>query len=325
MKDNFMLTIIPHDFSVELLAQSDNKALFYALRKNVWHFVLLESRNGVNNITQLHVPRFIMAMAVKSLLTNFNKSFKNGLRYRLWGDVDICIRDKKRFDIDLMLTDNGLPTSFSKVLKQDLLVLDRAEKKVITKDGLYILPRSKTYSGNPVSSTSRGLIKAIAFERESLGKLDAKRNFGIYSAFCTMRDFCTDAKVSISELKDHVVGQFQYAPESLPKEDLELLMKVQKVFLSKPIWGTEINMEKEQAVQILAEGMAKLTKVQRAQFVLMNGMHAAGLFLPLAVITKLIDFRKYIWYKTLLFQPDSKEEQKLRTETTYIELLGELK
>ena len=83
-------------------------------------------------------------------------------------------------------------------------------------------------------------------------------------------------------------------------------------------------MELSQAVRILSEGMASLTRTQRVQFILMNGMHSAGLFLPLAAVTGVISFDHYAYLITSGLQPDSPEEQDLRKETAYIQLYGEL-
>ena len=56
----------------------------------------------------------------------------------------------------------------------------------------------------------------------------------------------------------------------------------------------------------------------------MNGMHAAGLFLPLATILGLCDFDEYAYRACHHFQPDSPEEQDRRKETAFIRLYGEL-
>jgi hypothetical protein len=70
--------------------------------------------------------------------------------------------------------------------------------------------------------------------------------------------------------------------------------------------------------------MASLTRTQRVQFILMNGMHSAGLFLPLATLLGLCDFDEYAHRMCQAWQPDSPEEQDRRKETAYIRLYGEL-
>lgn len=70
--------------------------------------------------------------------------------------------------------------------------------------------------------------------------------------------------------------------------------------------------------------MRKLPIEKRVQFVLMNGMHEAGLFLPLAVLAGCINFEQYVQYTTQGFALDSWEEQGRRTETAFISLCGHL-
>ncbi len=70
--------------------------------------------------------------------------------------------------------------------------------------------------------------------------------------------------------------------------------------------------------------MSRLTRSQRVQFVLMNGMHGAGLFLSLATLLGLCDFEGYASQVCRQWQPDSPEEQERRMETAYIRLYGEL-
>ena len=121
-----------------------------------------------------------------------------------------------------------------------------------------------------------------------------------------------------------IKGQFEYTVDDVDEETLDLFMKVQEKALSQPIWGRGITMELSQAVRILSEGMASLTRTQRVQFILMNGMHSAGLFLALAAVTGVISFSHYAYLITSGLQPDSPEEQDLRKETAYIQLYGEL-
>lgn len=346
MSDEFILSTIPLDFSVELLGRQDNNALFGEVRKDVWHFVLCEWPGADSeidhfhnaNISQIHIPRFVVATAVESLLhkmkanTALLRKTVSGsdplnvapIKVDLWGDWIIGIRADLVFEIgpkEHSLSDMALPAGFAEKLCQDLPLLRQSKGKVKAKEGYFILPRSKTYHGNPVSSEFRRLIEAIAFEKALHGKLDAHR-FGIYSAFCTLRDFPLSQEMTSTCLHDLVLGQFQYDPESLPEFALDIFDGVQHKLLSSPIWGIHVKVSLDQAVAILAEGMAKLSQAQRTQFILMNGMHKAGLFLPLAAVTGQITFEEYAGLKTYELAPDSGEEQQLRIETAHIELLG---
>ena len=83
-------------------------------------------------------------------------------------------------------------------------------------------------------------------------------------------------------------------------------------------------MDIEEAIPIVSEGMKKLSRTKRVQFILMNGMHGAGLFLPLAVLADVIRFQSYGFFLCQSYQPDSEEEQILRKQSAYIKLYGEL-
>jgi hypothetical protein len=325
--------VIPSDFDVELLYKAKNSALFAAKRKFHWQFVRATSEtiDGFtnNDIAQRHIPRFVMCEVIHSL-KSFNDIARDkhnkGMPITSYeGDqVGMYSVDKGRYNIDLIQTPKGLPKDFSKRLEEDLPVFELAKSKVKFKNDLYVLPRSKSYTKKPVASKSRRLIEAIAFERETCKKLDA-RQFGIYSAFCTWKDFCENVIKERHFYEELVDGQFEYDAEDSGYGDfMDLALKVQNQLLDKPIWGEGINVDRDEAVDLLAKGMSQLTSIQLAQFTLMNGMHQGGLFLPLAQVLGLNSYDKYIEWKTYEFQPDSDEEQALRSEIAIIKLLGEL-
>lgn len=70
--------------------------------------------------------------------------------------------------------------------------------------------------------------------------------------------------------------------------------------------------------------MRGIPEERRVKFVLMNGMHEAGVLLPLTVLAGGIGLDEYADHVTAGFHPDSGEEQLRRTETDYIQLFGEL-
>jgi len=219
--------------------------------------------------------------------------------------------------------DLPLSTEFTERLRSDLPLFDEAQKLVEEKDDIYSLPGVKTPAGHSVESSSEKLIQAIAFEQLTLGKLDAG-NFGIYSAYCTYRDFGTSVMMPDELISELVSGQFEYSPDDVDAEVMQIFMDTQKKVLTQPIWGEGISMYPADAAKILTAGMASLTRTQRVQFCLMNGMHSAGLFLPLATVTDVISFDRYAHLKSQGLQPDSPEEQDIRKETAYIQLYGEL-
>ena len=342
-KENFMIEVTARDFDVEPIASQGDFTLYGALRKGgtelieaaegtwethvagVWHFVGLQCPGGnVNRVEQLHIPRFKMAEMLSTLLRAgdqhpTNRPIHNESLVLLQGDKIGFVGFGNWFPGK----DLPLSTEFTERLRSDLPLLDEAQKLVEEKDDIYFLPSETTPAGHPVESPSYKLIQAIAFDQLTLGKLDAG-NFGIYSAYCTYRDFETSVQMPDELISELVSGQFEYLPSDITEEVMKIFMDAQKKALSQPIWGAGISMDQADALKTLSEGMASLTRTQRVQFCLLEGMHAAGLFLPLAAVTGLITFEQYAWYMCQGFQPDSHEEQERRIETAYIQLYGEL-
>jgi hypothetical protein len=216
-----------------------------------------------------------------------------------------------------------LPEWFVLELKKDIPALDKARSRVAEKEEFFCLQRLKTHAGHPIESKSRDLLEAIAFEKTTYPRLQAG-NFGVYSAFCTFRDFETSIKFPDCLIAELLETQFGYDPAEVPDEVHEIFLKIQHQLLSKPIWGRGIKSELKTAAAILAEGIGRLSRTQRVQFILMNGMHSAGLFLPLATVVGLSAFETYADYMCKSWQPDSPEEQERRIQTAYIKLYGEL-
>jgi hypothetical protein len=329
--DQSFLHIIPHDFSVEAIYVDDHRGLFAAQRPDVVHLVkaIIKKREDGNyqtNISQDHIPRFLLAEAIHSQ-DEFNCLMRDESTHGIpmataeCDDLGLYSRGTGIFDLQGYETSSGLPKS---LWHSDVEAYKISKEKVKYADGLYELPRSKSHTGKPVTSESRRLIEAIAFEREVFKKLNPRR-FGIYSAFCTWKDFCEDVIKPRSFFEELVDDQLIYDANG---DDygpfMDLAIHVQDTLLSKCIWGKGVSVDKEEATNIIQDGFSRLTSIQLAQFTLMNGMHAAGLFLPLAQVLGLNPWETYIEWKTQCFQPDSAEEQSLRTETAIIKMLGEL-
>lgn len=105
---------------------------------------------------------------------------------------------------------------------------------------------------------------------------------------------------------------------------MKMFLEAQRRLLPHPIWGPGLDASQSEAARILGEGMRTLPMEKRVQFVLMNGMHEAGLFLPLALLTDCIDFEQYVDYVTQGIPPDSGEEQDRRKHVAFISLYGNL-
>ena len=341
--DNFMIEVTARDFDVEPIASQGDFTLYGALRKGgtekveaaqgiwethalgVWHFVVLHSiEDNVNRVEQLHIPRYQMAEELSTLL----RMGGHHPTSRPLQNQSLVLLDADQ--IGFLGFGNCAPGSapalsdqFVEKLRADLPLFEEARKKVKVQEGEYSLPGAITPAGHSVESISEKLIQAIAFEKLTLGKLDAG-NFGIYSAYCTYRDFETSVQMPDELISELVSGQFEYSPDDVDAEVMHIFMDTQNKVLTQPIWGEGISMYPADAVKILSQGMASLTRTQRVQFILMNGMHSAGLFLPLAAVTGVISFDQYASLKSQGLQPDSPEEQDLRKETAYIQLYGEL-
>lgn len=325
----FMIEASMHDFNVRPIGSKDNSTLFGALRDGhpagVWHFVLLHFSGGkINTMQQLHIPRFKMVEALHRLDNSYPSESHEKLLLVDWMPFPAVIHGRNKISfVTNDKTELMIDESFIQQMRVDLQFLETAKTRVQSVGNGFELQDAKTPNDNPVESDSERLLQAIAFEQLTMGRLDA-RNFGIFSAFCTYRDFDTSIKMNEELIMELVEGQFQYKPADIDPDTINLFMGVQQKILSQPIWGHGIAMNKALAAQILSKGMDSLTRTQRVQFILMNGMHGAGLFLPLAVVTGAINFNKYTSLVCQGFQPDSIEEQDRRKESAYIELYGEL-
>ena len=339
-----MIPMIENDFDVELIGTCGESALFGALRKGgteristsngpwqtnvmgVWHFVAVTGDGKLFQTRQWHIPRYEMAREMaqrKKVFDQFGDRSASpiageiaGLHMRMANPETLTVHlpEGQSFPIDPV---------FALKLQADIKLLEKAQEKVCARGQGFYIHRLETAAGHPAESSSQALLEAIAFEKTTRPRMNAE-NFGIFSAYCSYRDFDVSIRMEDSLIRELLAGQFAYNPEELSKEIHDLFLKTQQLILSQPIWGRGIVMDISEAVPILATGMASLTRTQRVQLILMNGMHAAGLFLPLATILGLCDFEEYAHQMCEWWQPDSPEEQDRRKEIAYIRLYGEL-
>jgi hypothetical protein len=345
-----MKEVIESDFSVNLISKNETTELFGALRKGgtetiraplglwvthvmgVWHLVLnhsvREENFTRNQVSQWHIPRYEMATQLERL-TRAGKRHPNaprpllnildeGLSLAIFGENQLGVA----FSSGEMHTD--LKKAFQSKLRKEVVILKAAQKNIIEEGDTFVLPEVRTPAGHQVQSKSRELIEAVAFEHAVLGDLDAG-NFGIYSAFCTQVDFDTTREMPSDLIRSLITEQMEHGEALWNLADrTDAFIKVQEMLFPKQIWGPGVNLDQGEAEQILAEGMARLKRSQRVQFVLMNGMHAAGLLLPLCVISGLATFEEYVSILCRYDQPDSPEEQDRRKEAAFIKLFGKL-
>ena len=343
---------IKMDFGVDLLASEKKSSLFCGLQKEgqespikgTWHFgvcnqrVWMRSGNspqyGWSYAYQWYIPRYELAEAIAGAQLHSHQSEDELSSLLKYDDLKTFCDDGNgdfflvEFDDKSLGFRNG-PTRYQisdewlAVLTQDIPLLQEAKKKVCQRDKEFYLPDTKTSAGHPVQSPSRALIEAIAFEELITGTLDSKQ-FGIFAAYCTSRDFKDTVEMPDSIIRELIEGQFQYTPDEIDDQMMDLFMTTQQRVFARPIWGEGIEMDIEEAIPIVSEGMKKLSRTKRVQFILMNGMHGAGLFLPLAVLADVIRFQSYGFFLCQSYQPDSEEEQILRKQSAYIKLYGEL-
>jgi len=339
-----MIQMTQNDFDVELLGTSEDSALFGALREGgnqtvstpngpwmshvmgVWHFVAITGGGNILQTRQWHIPRYEMALEMEQRKKVFDQ-FGDRSSSPIAGEISgLHLRMANPNELAIHLPGGVvLPVdpAFTQKLQSDIGLLEKARAVVHERAGEFFIPDLKTAADHPVESSSQNLLAAIALEKLMVPKMEAG-NFGIYSAYCTYRDFDASVEFPQSGVRELVDTQLAYNPEDISDDICEMFAEVQKQLLSKPIWGKGIRINADQAAPILAAGMAKLTRAQRTQFILMNGMHGAGLFLPLAAVLGVCSFEQYGDYMCQGMAPDSPEEQERRIETAYIALFGEL-
>jgi hypothetical protein len=310
-----------------------------------WCFVLtnkIQRPEATNfqqiQVAQLHVPRYQMAAHLRQQDRFFtSESYEQG-NLALWMAIPTVIhgRNKLAFMVRVHMRKNGqtmgsdfsvelpLPDWFVLKMKQDLPLLESSISEVRkSESGLFHLPGLKTPAGHPVESESEDLIEAIAFEKACSPRLKAG-NFGIYSAYCTHRDSEASNQMPESLIQSLVQAQCQIDPIGIRDKHHAVCVKTQLQLFGQCIWERGAMMGTREAAPILSKGMARLTPVQRTQFLLMEGMHGAGLFLPLATIIGVCTFEDYANHVCEGLQPDSPEERDRRMEVAYIDLFGKL-
>jgi len=314
-----MLAMIPNDFDVSPVFQDDEASLFAAKRSDVWHFVLATTKQLAPNhqtidIGQFHLPRYSVARALASSSHGAMPELIQQLGVRVSVDgVAVTLRGKQY----------RLPQKLLDDMQKDLPVLKKAAATVTAGKTGFTVSGAVTSSGFPVVAEHRCLAEAIAFERETRKDLDPS-NFGVYSAFCTWRDFLRD---DVSKMKEIATGMAEemvtWDPETIGDDAYwESVFVIQERLWGERIWGPGVDAEEDVLFDGFFRAFERLSSIQFAQFVLMNGMHQGGPFHALATLFGLIDFDGYKYWRTREFQPDSPQEQEIRTHSSFIQLLG---
>ena len=329
---DIMLRIIERDFRVKQLANTAGQTLLGAWRKDHLHFVINAGDAGggsfhMPSIRQFHIPHFVVAEALTAdaqdaVVTMRVVPCRIGIDHSLivdGGQIRGIILNGMNF---LLVED--VARRLTARMKRTVSLLRKADKAVVEDDGHFFLPSITTVDGHPVESDYRPIIKAIAFERELFGTLDAFEQFGIYSAFCSMADFPSPLPQERTQ-RQLIEAHFGFHRQDYSDEAfVSASLKVQDLIFPRRIWGPGISTTLEEGVAALGEAVTKLNLWQCAQFALMNGMHAGSLFPALAALTGCITFDQYMDFATAHCPPDSIENQMIRSSSGYIELLGRL-
>ena len=282
LSNESMIACTKMDFDVDLIATSGKSALFGELRKGgtelistdngpfqshvmgVWHFLAATCKENLIETRQWHIPRYVMAREMASWGSAFEE-FAATLRVRplagnIWGiPTHMGSPDKLTIDLPGDLSFE-VAKEFTQRLRADIPLLEKAQAKIRERDGLFYIPRMMTAAGNPVESTSHELLVAIAFEKACRPRMDAG-NFGIYSAYCTERDFETSIQLPDLIIHEMIEDQFARDPAEIPDDIHNLFLNTQLQLLSKPIWGPGIKVPVAVAAKIHCSKKPKLKSV----------------------------------------------------------------
>lgn len=300
--------MIPSDFDVSLVCQDDAASVFAARRADVWHFVLQGA-----TLSQFHWPRYSVARALGTGGRSLPKWVRRlGIQCR--GDELSITLQGRRYP---------LPATLLAQVREDLPLLEVATAAVAKAPGGFTVAGAVTSRDFPVVTEQRSLAEAIAFERALRGELDPK-HFGAYSAFCSWRDFVRDDPARMDSIassfgKDLAAWkQFELDGEA----HWELLLRIQDYLWNERVCGPGIDASAQVVTDRLQRSFSRLSSIQCAQFVLMNGMHGAEPLLSLAAVAGGLEFDDYRNWHAQHSPPESEEVQRFRTDSAFIELLG---
>lgn len=315
-----MLAMIPNDFKVALVYQDGESSLFTARRPDVWHFVLATTKKVAPNhqtidIGQFHLPRYSVARALASSSATLIPELVQQLGIRVSGD---------KLSMTFRGTQYQLPDGLLAEMRKDIPILEKAAAKVKPGRAGFEVIDATSSRHFPVVTEQRSLADAIAFERETRKTLNP-RDFAVYSAYCTWRDFIRDDPEKKRSIATGI------AEETMILDPLDLIddetywasvFEIQERLWGERIWGPGVDTKRDVLFDAFFRGFERLSSIQFAQFVLMNGMHRGGPFHAFATTFGLIDFEGYKYWRTFGLQPDSPAEQLIRIHSSFIQLLG---
>jgi len=318
-----MKEVIESDFNVSRVFEAKDRSFFLARRPDHWHIVIyVTGADGASSLTQRHVPRYAMAKAAFDLLgasaADEEPKVTSLSRY-----AGIALVGSGQLMFTEPVESGALHNSVFDAFAEDIQILNRASLAVTHHEGRWSLPNTLTHSNNPVTHSSQPLIEAIAFERESRGHLDPG-NFGVYSAFCTWRDFIDGVpgkaeslgRSSLTELLSNNLGSL------FDDAYWEDLCEVQQTIVGRILFSPQHTCVFADVLNCFEPVFAGLTSVKAAQYCLLNGMQSGGPLHPLAYVLGIQDIATLNYWRTYPYQPDSSEAQDILAVNSYIDLFG---
>ena len=291
-----------------------------------WHFVMAtqDAEGPSQSVVQWYIPQYKMADCMRQQDHFFRSSSYPQATLAEWMPFPTLISGRNKLVFCIGHLRFPLKAAAVKWMKKDLSTLKAALERIkVSAIGKSGLPDLSTPKGNPVEFENEEMIRAIAFEKEVYPELSAD-NFGVYSAYCTYRDFQDTDLISPSLIKELLEVERQNDPANCGKRLTELFRKTQEEVLGDVIWGKGIERTIRRATSVLSAGMKRLTQIQRTQFILMNGMHRTGLLMPLATVAGICTFEDYANFICEGVPPGSPEDQERRCQVSYIKLFGQL-
>jgi hypothetical protein len=330
------------DFEVSALGRTDTSLLLWATRRGasgvfdgistvgIWHFVEVSEDSGSFNIRQWHIPAFKLADRVAGLLRipdDFGAAASLPIVYEVENGISLVMVEPGVIHFGLSSSSGAtVPMSgpMDDLLQKDVQALEAARAEVHElPQGGYELPGAETPGGRPVCSSSDEMIAAVAFERLTEVRLLAS-SFGIYSAHCTCSDFPATEQMGDDLIERLASGALAQDVQEARSTVREWYAEAERRLFSSPIWSDYEQTPAARRSEVLGAAMASLTRTQRVQYVLMNGMQNADVMMPLAVLSGVITFEQYADTRCEGLQPHSPDEQDIRKVTAFINLYGQL-
>jgi hypothetical protein len=318
-----MKELIESDFNVSTVFEAEDRTFFLGRRPDHWHLVVhMTATDGTSTLTQRYVPRYAIAKAASDLLAasaaDAGPKVTPSSRY-----AGIARVGQGQLMFIEPVESGALHKSVLDAFAKDIEILNRASQAVVQQGKQWVLPNSLTHSKNPVTHSSRPLIEAIAFERESRGNLDPG-NFGIYSVFCTWRDFIDGVPGKAESLgRSSLTELLSNDPAALFDDAYWAdLCKLQQAIVGEVLFSPAQSFDLEAVLNRFEGVFAGLTSVQAAQYCLLNGMQSGGPLHPLAYVLGIQDVATLNYWRTYPYQPDSGEAQDILAVNSCIDLFG---